>query len=208
MFIALAAAFPSFQAPSVANAASAPMNRQAFHDQMRSLWAGDHIVWTRCFIISAGTVPDNLPDIGPTTDRLLFNQTEIGNAFKPFYGEAAGDHLTSLLRIHILLAAQLIAAAKAGDAAGVDSATAAWYANAHEIAEFLHGLNPNNWSVDSVEALLDRHLDLTTDEAVARLQGRYSDEIAAYDEVHAEILQLADALSSGVIAQFPQRFAR
>src|SRR5919198_516900 len=83
--IAFATSTSSFGGPQVADA-SARMNRQTFHDQMRTLWGGDHIVWTRCFIISAGTLPDNLPDIGPTTDRLLDNQTAIGDAFKPFYG--------------------------------------------------------------------------------------------------------------------------
>jgi len=89
--------------------ASAVMSRQAFHDAMRTLWAGDHIVWTRCYIVSAATLPENLPDTGATADRLLFNQTEIGNAIKPFYGDAAGNALTALLRVHILTAVELIA---------------------------------------------------------------------------------------------------
>ena len=64
--------------------------KAAFHDAMRKLWE-DHVVWTRQFIVSAATESGNLPDIGPTTDRLLANQTDIGNALKPFYGDAAGD---------------------------------------------------------------------------------------------------------------------
>ena len=104
--------------------------RVAFHDAMRKLWE-DHIVWTRQYIVSAATLPGDLADIGPTTDRLLANQVDIGNALKPFYGDAAGAQVTTLLRDHILTAAQLIAAAKSGDASGVNSATAAWYANAY-----------------------------------------------------------------------------
>lgn len=107
--------------------------RVAFHDAMRTLWE-DHIVWTRQYIVSAATLPGELADIGPTTDRLLANQVDIGNALKPFYGDAAGVQVTTLLRDHILTAAQLIAAAKSGDASGVNSASAAWYANAHDIA--------------------------------------------------------------------------
>jgi len=188
--------------------ASASMNKQSFHDAMRTLWAGDHIVWTRCFIISAGTLPEVLPDTQATTDRLLANQTAIGNAIKTFYGDQAGNDLTALLRTHILTAADLVFAAKAGDSAAVEDASARWYANAHDIAVFLNGLNPTNWPVDTVESLLDAHLDLTLNEAVARLQGRYADDVQAYDQIHSQILQLADALSAGIIDQFPAKFAR
>jgi hypothetical protein len=182
--------------------------RQEFHDQMRVLWAGDHIVWTRCYIISAGTFPANLPDTAETAGRLLANQTAIGNAFKPFYGDAAGEQLTALLRTHILTAAALIDAVKSGVQADIDKASADWYANAEEIAAFLHGLNPDNWPLAAVESLLEAHLDLTAKEAVARIQGHYQDDIDAYDEVHAQVLQLADALSDGIIAEFPEKFAR
>jgi hypothetical protein len=187
---------------------AARVNRETFKDQMRVLWAGDHIVWTRCYIVSAGTFATNLPDTAETAGRLLANQTAIGNAFKPFYGDAAGDELTALLRTHILTAAALIDAVKSGVQADIDKASADWYANAEEIAAFLHSLNPDNWPLEAVDSLLDAHLDLTAEEAVARIQGRYQADIRAYDEVHAQILQLADALSAGIIAQFPQKFAR
>ena len=66
----------------------------ALHDAMRKLW-GDYIIWTRVFIISAAV---DLPDKAAATDRLLQNQTDIGNAIKPYYGDAAGDKLTTLLK--------------------------------------------------------------------------------------------------------------
>ena len=194
-------------APSQADAHGASPNKAAFHDAMRKLWE-DHITWTRMFIVSAGSEAGNLADIGPTVDRLLANQTDIGNAIKPFYGDAAGDALTALLREHILTAADLVAAAKAGDAAAVEVASAAWYANADEIATFLSEANPRNWPLDEMKAMMKSHLDLTLEEAVARLQGRYADDIAAYDKVHADILEMADMLSAGIIAEFPSRFAR
>jgi hypothetical protein len=174
---------------------------------MRTLWE-DHVAWTRQFIVSAATESGNLSDIGPTTDRLLRNQTDIGDALKPFYGEAAGNQVTALLRDHILKAAALVTAAKAGDAAGVDAASAAWYQNADDIATALNGLNPKRWPLAEMKAHMKDHLDLTLAEAVARLQGRYADDIAAYDEVHVQILSMADMLSDGIIAQFPSRFAR
>jgi hypothetical protein len=182
-------------------------NRVAFHDAMRKLWE-DHIVWTRQFIVSAGTESGNLPDLQPTVDRLLANQTDIGDALKPYYGEEAGAQLTALLRVHILTAADLVTAAKAGDSAAAADASTRWYANAHDIAVFLHDANPRRWALADLDEMMKSHLDLTLEEAVARLQGRYADDIAAYDKVHAEILEMADMLSDGVIAQFPDAFAR
>jgi hypothetical protein len=183
-------------APAAADAAvahGAVGARVAFHDAMRKLWE-DHIVWTRQYIVSAATLPGDLPDIGPTTDRLLANQADIGNALKPFYGEAAGDAVTALLRDHILTAAELIGAAKAGDAAAVERASTAWYANAHDIAVALHALNPDNWALGDLDKMMKDHLDLTLAEAVARLEGRYADDIA-------------DMLSDGIVAQFPSKFS-
>jgi hypothetical protein len=52
------------------------------------------------------------------------------------------------------------------------------------------------------------HLTLTAEEAVARIQGRYVDDIAAYDQIHAQILGMADMLANGIVAQFPNRFSR
>ena len=196
--------------PATADAHSAhgaQANRATFHDAMRKLWE-DHITWTRQFIVSAATETGNLPDLGPTVDRLLANQKDIGDAIKPFYGDAASDQLTVLLREHILTAADLVAAAKAGDDAAVAATSAAWYANADEIATFLSEANPRSWPLADMRAMMREHLDLTLEEAVARLQGRYADDIAAYEKVHVAILHMADMLSDGIVAQFPSMFAR
>jgi hypothetical protein len=206
----LAFAFTVTATPATAEshaAHGARINKGAFHDAMRKLWE-DHVVWTRQFIVSVATETENLADIGPTTDRLLANQTEIGNALKPFYGDAVGDQVTALLRDHILTAADLVAAAKAGDSSAADAASSSWYRNADDIATALNGLNPKHWPLDEMKAHMTDHLDLTLKEAVARLQGRYADDIAAYDEIHVQILGMADMLSAGIIAQFPEKFAR
>ena len=51
------------------------------------------------------------------------------------------------------------------------------------------------------------HLDLTTAEVVAQLQKDWNGSIAAYDRVHAQILGMADHLSSGIMRQFPAKFS-
>ena len=175
----------------------------ALRMDMRKLWE-DHITWTRLAIISLTT---DSPDTQATVDRLLQNQTDIGNAVKPYYGKAAGNELTRQLRAHILIAADVIAAAKAGDSAKLADAQARWVKNADQIAAVLHSVNSHNWPLGEMKEMMHRHLDLTTQEAVARLQGNWSADVAAYDKVHGQILQMADMLSEGIIKQFPPRFS-
>jgi hypothetical protein len=196
---------PTWQGTQSVDAANARASRQEFHDAMRKLWE-DHITWTRMFIVSKATLADDLPDIGPTVDRLLQNQADIGNAIAPFYGADAAAALTNLLNVHILTAADVLTAAKAGDTDALNAALAAWYANAHDIAVFLNSANPNNWPLDDLDAMMREHLDLTLAEAVARLEERYADDIALYEQVHLQILEMADMLSDGIIRQFPAAF--
>jgi hypothetical protein len=181
----------------------------AFHDKMRKLWE-DHITYTRNVIISFElNDPDPgavLPDLSTVVDRLLQNQVDIGDAIKPYYGDAAGEQLTALLHEHILGAAKVLGALKADDNAALTSALHAWYANAHDIAVFLSKANPDNWPLDEMDAMMKAHLDATTREAVARHQGDWSADVAAYDEVHTQALEMADMLSSGIIEQFPHEF--
>jgi hypothetical protein len=178
------------------------MSRRAFHDGMRQLWE-EHVTWTRLFIVSF--VAD-LPDLQPTTDRLLQNQVDIGDAVKPFYGRAAGNQLTDLLTQHILTAAEVLGAAKDGDQAAFDQASADWYANARDIARFLHDANPHHWSLADLRMMMKDHLDLTLQEAAQQLGGDYAGSVATYDQVETEILHMADMLSAGIIAQFPNAF--
>jgi hypothetical protein len=172
-----------------------------FHQQMRKLWE-DHITWTRLYIVSAIA---GLPDLDATAGRLLQNQADIGAAVANFYGDDAGTALTDLLREHILVAADLVAAAKAGDQAAVTKQSDLWYANADEIAQFLAAANPA-WPFETVSQMMRTHLDQTLAEATARLTGDWAADIAAYDEIHLHILAMADALADGIITQFPDRF--
>jgi hypothetical protein len=184
--------------------ASAPLSEKgvALRTDMRKLWE-DHVTWTRLAIISLET---GTPDTNATVDRLLRNQTDIGNAIKPYYGAAAGAELTRQLRTHILIAADVIAAAKAGDQAKLAGAQERWNANADQIAATLHSVNPRFWKLGAMKAEMRMHLQLTAAEAVARLQGDWTTDVAAYDKVVRHILHMSDMLTSGIIRQFPARF--
>lgn len=195
--------------PIVQHSSSASMRddrdlskQAALHDAMRKLWE-DHITWTRIFIISAAA---DLPDNPTATNRLLQNQVDIGNAIKPYYGEDAGNKLTTLLKEHITTAADVVAAAKANDQAKLADANKRWFANADQIADFLSSANSKNWSQAEMRSMMHEHLDLTTQEAVARLHGDWAADVKAYDAVHQQILKMADQLTMGVVKQFPDKF--
>jgi len=188
---------------TVATTRAAVTRKQvALQNTMRQLWE-DHIVWTRLAIISLTT---GSPDTEATVGRLLKNQSDIGNAVKPFYGKAAGDKLTAELRRHILIAADVIAAAKAGDGAKLADAQSRWQQNADDIAAVLNSVNPRFFKLAVLKAEMHMHLKLTTEEAVARLQANWAGDVAAYDKVHRHILHMSDYLSHGLVKQFPKRF--
>jgi hypothetical protein len=133
--------------------------------------------------------------------RLLKNQDDIGNAIKPYYGPAAGQKLAALLRDHILIAVDVVRAAVAGDQSMVQAQQQRWSQNGRDIAEFLSSANPN-LPKGLLEQMLQKHLDLTTKEVVARLHRDWASDIAAYDEGHDHMLMFSDALADGITKQF------
>ncbi|HEX9161365.1 MAG TPA: glycosyltransferase [Thermoanaerobaculia bacterium] len=177
-------------------------SKSEFHDAMRKLWA-DHMQYTRMYIISAAA---GLPDANVTAQRLLNNQSDIGNAVAEFYGKDAGDKLTALLKDHILIAADLVGAAKAGDNAKVTELNKKWTDNADEIAVFLHGANPKHWPEATLKDALHMHLSQTLQEATHRLQGKFEEDIKDYDAAFSHMMMVSDILAKGIIEQFPKKF--
>ena len=214
LMIAAASALLAFGAPGGGGAALAdahaahahgaalPARDVALRQDMRALWE-EHITWTRMAIVDFAA---GLPSLQASEVKLLRNQTEIGNAIATFYGRAAGKRLTGLLRSHILIAVDVLTAAKAGDTAGLTLAQARWARNGAQIADFLSAANPKAWHRVAMRQMMREHLKLTTAEAVARLTGNWSADVRAFDKVHTQALAMADMLSAGIVSQFPQRF--
>lgn len=113
--------------------------------------------------------------------------------------------MTNLLKEYILIAADVLSAAKAGDDEALADAQQRRSDNADEIAAFLADANPN-WDEDELSDMLHKHLSLTTDDAVARLSGDYQADIEAFDKVVDQAMEIADTLSDGIITQFPEKF--
>jgi len=184
--------------------AQTPQHRSSACDlksDMRKLWE-DHITWTRNVIFN---ILDALPGTNEAVARLLQNQDDIGAEFGIYYGTTAGNTLAGLLHGHITTAAALLIALHNNDAAGLAAANAAWYANGDSIVDFLASLNPN-WSQADLDMMMDSHLDLTTNEALARFNHNYTLDVQEYDSVHTEILAMSDFFTDGIVAQFPRMF--
>lgn len=177
-------------------------SENALYQGMQTLWM-QHMEWTYAAVAAFAV---DSPGFPATADRLLQNQLDIGNAVRSFYGDAGADQLTTLLQEHITGAVAVLTAAKAGDSAGLDQAVAAEYANAKAIGDFLADANPTNWPKADMEAMMATHIDQTLVYATDMLQGDYSQAIANYGLAEAHMVEMADMLSAGVIAQFPDRF--
>jgi hypothetical protein len=169
-------------------------------DLMRELWA-DHGIWTHEWIVAE---LGDIPNAQLVAKRLLKNQDDIGNAIVPFYGQEAGKRLAQLLKDHILIAVDLVVAAKSGDKAKLQNADSRWHKNARDIAQFLSSANPY-WSVQDLVNMLNQHLKLTADQATARLHKEWEKDIALYDKIRHQLQMMADALAAGITRQFPEK---
>jgi hypothetical protein len=162
-----------------------------FKKEMRTLWE-QHVAWTRMTIIS---LVFGLPDTDDVVARLLQNAPDMGNLIKPFYGAAVADAYSALIKEHLVIASELVKAAKAGDTAAAAAAEKRWYANADQIVEFLSRLNPY-FPKEEFRKMFYKHLAMTKAEAVTMLQQDYKASIKLYDQIEREALIMADILST------------
>jgi hypothetical protein len=189
-----------------AHGASVPVRSAkavAFHDAMRALWEA-HGAWTHMVIVS---FVGNLPDLPAEEQVLLHNQVDIGNAVKPYYGKAAGNQLTKLLKEHILGAVNVLVAAKSGDKNKLAKAEAEWFANGRQIANFLHAADPRFLSRSAARKMMNIHLNQVIQQGVDELKGNYAADARAFAPYIRHILDMADMISAGIIRQFPGKFS-
>lgn len=166
-------------------------------DHLRLLWE-QHVYWTRMVILS---IAFDLPDLETNTNRLLRNAPDFARLFGHFYGDGIASEFGSLIRDHLVIAAELVKAAKIGDSGAAADAEKRWYANGDKIVYFLNSINPY-WSVDRMRATWFEHLALTKAEAVATLNKNYTGSIETFNQIEKQAMMMADDFSSGIIYQY------
>ncbi len=174
----------------------------AFREAMDRLWE-DHVTWTRLYIVSAA---NGLKDTDAVAARLMKNQEAIGNAFGAYAGSGTGTQLTALLKVHIDGATRVLAAAKSGDQAKLNSSLADWRKNGDDIAALLSAVDPADWPLAAMQAGMKKHLDTTLAEAGDYLAGKYDLSAQDYDTVKDHIYMMSGMLADGIIKQFPDKF--
>ena len=80
-------------------------------NRLRQLW-GQHVYWTRFFIISTAA---DLDDLEQVSKRLLQNPKDFAELFTPIFGMRAASRFEELFTQHLLIAADLVNAAKNGE---------------------------------------------------------------------------------------------
>jgi hypothetical protein len=171
------------------------------HQDMRKLWV-DHVVWTREYVVAAA---NNTPSAQAAATRLLKNQEDIGNAVAAYYGADAGNKLTALLKEHINLAVAVVDDAKSGNTNKFNIDNEKWKQNGNDIADFLAAANPN-WPQATLRDMMAKHLSLLTSQVTNTLNKKYDASVVDYDAGLDHILMMADALSGGIVKQFPDKF--
>lgn len=181
---------------------AAPCSSALSH-QMNKLWA-DHMLWT---YVTVDAFYNETGSLDAKLARLLQNQKDIGAAFVPWYGQAAGDQLAGLLTTHITDAVPVLSAAQDGDDAALQQSLNAWYANAAQVAQFMTGLNPGRWPADGsdgMQAMWKMHIDQTVAYSLDLLGKEWPQSVADFDTAFDHMAGvMAQMLAGGIAAQFP-----
>lgn len=172
-----------------------------YRNDMRSLWE-EHVAWTRMAIIS---LVFDLLDLNEVLTRLLKNADDMGDMIRRLYGDEVAVTYSQLIKDHLLIAADLVKAALAGNEQRAQEAEAKWYENADDIARFLNSVNPF-LTEEAVREMFYKHLDLTKQEAVFMINKEFEKDIAVYDEIEKQAREMADAISDAMVLHYADMF--
>lgn len=157
----------------------------------------EHVIWTK---LAIAAIVYNSHDKEFVIQRLLRNPNDFAKAFEPYYGPQISHNIGEIIKEHLLIAADLVVAAKNNDS-NAPMIEKKFYANADKLANYLNSINPY-WSVNDIKKMMYNHLALVKAEAVAIIKNNYEDAIRIFDENEKQALMMADQYTDGIIRQF------
>ena len=190
---------------ATAPATHAPPDRVAVLETklaVRDLWV-EHVFWIRSYVMA--THAHDPVQSKVAEQEVVSNAKALARTITPFYGQAASDKLFDLLAGHWGAVRDYNTATLAHSKANQQKATAKIIANAHEIAKFLSGANPN-LPEDAVFGLLSSHGAhhiSQIDQVGAR---DFAGEAQTWHAMRHHMLVIADAIADALAKQSPDRF--
>lgn len=148
---------------------------------------------------------DGDPAFDATAAALEENTVGLGEAIGSVYGAEAQDAFLEMWRDHIGFFVNLTVATAGDDQQGRQAALDQLAGYQAAFAAFLAGANPN-LPEDTLSAGLGAHVDQLTGYLDAHAAGNHAEANTAYREAYAHMFMLGDALSGGIVAQFPENF--
>lgn len=168
---------------------------------IRLLWQ-QHIIWTRLviqdFIFAS-------PELDFAIKRLLQNPVDFANLLEPFYGTDFSEAFRQLLTDHLVIALELVKAAKANDTQKFEVENRRWFENADALARLLADNNPF-WDYNTWQEMLYQHLELVKNEATFFLNHQFEEGVALFDDMQQQAMAMSDLMLEGIMRQFPEDF--
>ncbi|MBO4981119.1 MAG: LysM peptidoglycan-binding domain-containing protein [Lachnospiraceae bacterium] len=169
-------------------------------NDMREAWY-QHGFWTTLYLLSMSYA---LPNAGSVQERLMETADDIAEIFGKFYSQKMVEQLKALLMEHIELAGQLMEALRDQKTGEAEQIEAKWRQNADQIARMLSSAN-SEYRYEDLQQLFNMHLDTLKQQMIADNNNNYEAFVKATDENTQHLMQIADALTAGLIRQFYQK---
>ena len=163
--------------------------------RMRMAWL-IHISLVKFYLISFF---ENLSGQNAWKDAVYKNAEEILAIFAQYYPASAMQRFRKLFMEHLRLTDEVAAGLKA-DPAFSGAAMENWYINAEEIASFLSRQTPA-YNETELRKMFYDHLDMERQQMEAYLDGDYETDIEIYLRSQQNMIELADFLTSGLLAR-------
>lgn len=163
--------------------------------RMRMAWL-NHITLVKFYLISFF---ENLSSQNAWKDAVYKNAEEILAIFAQYYPASAMQRFRKLFMEHLRLTDEVAAGLKA-DPAFSGAAMENWYINAEEIASFLSRQTPA-YNETELRKMFYDHLDMERQQMEAYLDGDYETDIEIYLRSQQNMIELADFLTSGLLAR-------